>query len=402
MSFGDNRNALTGPVGVTTVVDLTSAGAEKAGSLENSRITFRPGTRNRRYDQRSGLWNVSSLPRCRKCGRAVVGEGGLVGVRVTDGRAGFSGLASCGSVWVCPVCSIKVQARRSLEIGCGVATAVGRGLPVAMITLTMRHDRGQRLDMLWSALSKSWNRVTGGTSWIAAVERYGIHGWVRVVEVTIGDNGWHVHVHALFFGDGLTSAALDEMAEGMFGRWSRSLQRSKLRAPLPSGQDWHLVTEAGDGSTIGDYLAKAFREPKTAGALGAEMTLTQSKTAQGWNKTRPVMSLLDEGALDGEVRPLRIWHEWEKGSKGRRQIAWSKGLRQELGLVEVEKTDEEIAAEVLGSKDDTVVQITSRGYGQLVRRPNLIPDVLNGAEQLSAERFSAWLWQEGIEHWRTK
>lgn len=383
-----------------SAVQTTTESDPKTGLLENSRTTFHPGTRNRRYDQRSGLWNVSSLARCRRCGKGVRSADGLVGVRQSDGRAGFSGLVSCGSVWVCPVCSIKVQARRSLEVGSAVASAVGRGLPVAMITLTMRHDRGQRLGMLWDALARSWNRVTGGKAWVTAVDRFGVVGWLRVVEVTIGKNGWHVHIHALVFAEHLSPKALDELAESMWSRWSRSLQRAGLRAPLQHASEWHMIEEAGDGSSIGEYLSKAFREPKAAGSVGAEMTLTQSKIAQAVHSTRPVWALLDEGALDGEAGPLWAWHEWEKASKGRRQIAWSKGLREELGLIEAEKADEEIAAEELGSEDDTVVWITRGGWGQLIRRPSLIPDVLNAAEQLDADGLSEWLWTNGIEHRR--
>jgi hypothetical protein len=169
---------------------------------------------------------------------------------------------------------------------------------------------------------------------------------------------------------------------------------------LPHASEWHQVEEAGDGSSIGMYLAKMFSEPTAAAAIGAEMTLTQSKVAQSVHSTRPVWALLDEGVFDGEAGPLWQWHEWERGSKGRRQIAWSKGLREELGLIEAEKSDEEIAAEEVGSVDDTMVWITRGGWGCLLRTPALIPDVLNAAEQLGADGLSAWLWSNGIEHRR--
>ncbi|OLM28013.1 hypothetical protein Ae717Ps2_6863c [Pseudonocardia sp. Ae717_Ps2] len=32
------------------------------------------------------------------------------------GTAGFGGLATCGSVWACPVCSAKISARRSKDL----------------------------------------------------------------------------------------------------------------------------------------------------------------------------------------------------------------------------------------------------------------------------------------------
>jgi hypothetical protein len=271
-----------------------------------------------------------------------------------------------------------------------------------MITLTMRHDRGQRLGMLWDALAKAWRRVITGKAWVNATRKFGIVGWVRVVEVTIGKNGWHIHIHALLFADDLTVSNLNVLADAMWNRWSAGLQSAGLRAPTLDGQNWHMVEEAGDGSTIGDYLAKWFSEPKAAAAIGAEMTLTQSKVTQKVHSTRPVWALLEEGALDGEAGPLWAWHEWERGSKGRRQIGWSTGLREELGLLLPEKTDEEIAAEELGSADDTVVWITRQGWGDLLHKPKLIPDVLNAAEQLSVDGLCEWLTENGIEHRRAK
>ena len=129
-----------------------------------------------------------------------------------------------------------------------------------------------------------------------------------------------------------------------------------------------------------------------------ELTQTQSKVARGVHKTVPVWELLD-GAIDGEVAPLRLWREWERGSKGRRQIGWTKGLRERFRIGQ-ELSDEEIAAEELGRVDDTVVWITKGGWGQLIRRPWLIPEVLNHAERLDGAGLSAWLYSEGIEHRR--
>jgi len=49
---------------------------------------------------------------------------------------------------------------------------------------------------------------------------------------------------------------------------------------------------------------------------------------------------------------LRLWHEWEAGSKGRRQQVWSRGMRAKLGLGQ-ELTDEE-AAELEVEGEDLV------------------------------------------------
>lgn len=295
--------------------------------------------------------------------------------RRADGVAGIAGLASCGSVWADPVCNAKVMARRALEVGAAVALWQSQGKPVVFGTFTMRHHKGQGLGTLWEALSLAWRRVVGGKAWITDKGRYEVIGWCRVVEVTIGRNGWHVHVHVLFFLDSWLSADVLAAWHGaMFGRWSAALQRAGLMAPLSIAQDFRLVTGPADAD-LAAYFTKAVDQPK---AMGLELTQSQSKRARTGNGTDPVWSLLD-GIEEGDADALDAWHEWERVSKGKRQIGWSRGLRELLGLVR-EQSDEEIAAEEVGTKDDDLVLIDAEGWEVLCRQPYLIGVLLDVTE----------------------
>lgn len=293
-----------------------------------------------------------------------------------DGLAGFAGLYTCGSVWACPVCNGKIMARRALEVGAAVALWQARGHPVVFGTFTMRHHEGQALADLWASLSRAWGKVTSGRAWVEERAAYGVVGWLRVVEVTIGRNGWHVHVHALFFPERPLSAdGLTAWHAAMFGRWSRALLRSGLASPLLVAQDLRIVTGPADAD-LARYFTKAVDQGK---ALGMELTHTQSKRARTANATDSVWRLLD-GVEDGDADDLVLWHEWERASKGRRQIAWSQGLRQLLGLLR-EETDDEIAAEEVGTREDDLVLIEPEGWDVLVRAPALIGHLLDAAER---------------------
>src|SRR4051794_7946849 len=109
---------------------------------------------------RSTNWAESSLDRCRKCGRVTVTESGLVGVRANGTSVGYAGLATCGSVWVCPVCNSKIAAVRRTEIGTAAATVLGNGGTVLFATLTLRHSSAVRLDPLWRSLRYCWQAAT--------------------------------------------------------------------------------------------------------------------------------------------------------------------------------------------------------------------------------------------------
>ena len=108
-------------------------------------------------------------------------------------------------------------------------------------------------------------------------------------------------------------------------------------------------------------------------------------------KTRPVWSILEEFAATGDVAERALWLEWERGSKGARQVGYSKGLRQRFGQVEEVATDEEVAAEEMGTGHDTLVWITPHGWARMVASPLRIPDLLSAAENGGLEGCKALL-----------
>lgn len=333
------------------------------------------------------------MKRCQDCGRVAITPGGLVAVRRSDGIAGFAGLATCGSVWACPVCNAQIMARRQLEIGAAVEVWKAAGGEVAFGTLTMRHWKCHSIDELWSALSKAWGKVTTGRAWMLNKKRHDIAGWLRIVEVTIGDNGWHVHVHYLLFLEPSTDAPdLKPLQTSMFGRWSSALKAAGLPAPLSSGQDLRLLDGAAD-EQLSRYFTKSVMHAK---AIGQEMTFSQTKKARGVHGTRSVWSLLDAVIDEGDADSLDLWHEYQRASKGRRQMTWSKGMRDRLGLL-VEQTDEEIAEEELGSKEDNLVLITSAGWRTVVALSLMYP-ILETVEQQGFSAVRALLDKSGVEY----
>lgn len=300
------------------------------------------------------------LPRLRKCGKVRLTPN--VQVRYTEGiGAGLAGLTTCGSVWACPVDSAKILAHRQDEVRSAVARYLDGGNPgrqIAMLTLTMRHRAGQPLATLWDALSTAWSSVTGGRLWQAEKAAHGVVGWLRVVELTHGRNGWHVHVHALLFldseasGTPETRSTLASWRKTIVGRWSRALERKNLSPALDRAQDFHLVE--GDAEPLAGYFTKQ-TDDTVAESIALEFTHTASKTARTASGGRSPWSILD-GALAGDVDELRLWHEFEKASRGRRQLTWSRGLRALLGLDD-EQSDEEVAEAEASTRQDQLCQL---------------------------------------------
>lgn len=96
------------------------------------------------------------------CGRRQRIQYGDVGMRLGGGAAGYEGLQYCGSGWVCPVCSGKIQSSRAAELGKVLAWARGEKHTLVMVTMTVRHRAQHPLESVWDAVSAGWARVTEG------------------------------------------------------------------------------------------------------------------------------------------------------------------------------------------------------------------------------------------------
>ena len=105
----------------------------------------------------------------------------------------------------------------------------------------------------------------------------------------------------------------------MYEPWCRSAERSGWRRP---SETYGLsVIRCGSGG-IGDYVSKVE-------GLADELTRLDAKRSSG--KTDPPFVFLRR-AVGGDERAAAIWHEYERGTKGRRALVRSHGLRDRLQL----------------------------------------------------------------------
>lgn len=159
--------------------DATDRGAE-GSRLGNTANSSSRKSRSNRQEQRTGKYNLREWARkvalhsvdnkfeahrVALCGYATATGVSGVGVRVSDGVAGFAGLQTCGSVWACPLCAAKIAARRAEELGEVLGWARREGHTLAMVTMTVSHKRKDALKDVWDAVSSGWGSVTSGGVW---------------------------------------------------------------------------------------------------------------------------------------------------------------------------------------------------------------------------------------------
>ena len=340
------------------------------------------------------MWSWSSLDRVRACYRCRVdASGGVVASITPDGVGTVTGVQHCGSVWACPVCNSKIQARRRLEVGAGLSWVLGSGGGAAFGAYTLRHHGGTDPDRLWRGLSKCWEAVTRDKSVRKTRAAMSYVGAIRSNECTYGGNGWHPHLHpVLLFGRPVSAAEVAALHAVQFGAWRRAAARLGLDAPALAAQDLHVVSGAEADEELADYFTKT-TFTLSSEAVGWEMTSTQTK-ARSRGEGRTPWDLLRSVRDNGDADDLDLWHQWEKFSHGKRALTWTKGLRRLVGL-DVEKADEDVAAEVVGTEDDVLFTIIE--WGPFREHPAWGAELLNVIERGGKAAGLAWCEERGVE-----
>jgi hypothetical protein len=339
--------------------------------------------RRARAKLRRLVQQFTALPRLATCGKTTVTGTGAPVLRIKGTQAGYAGIATCGSVWCCPSCAAKIAAHRAEDLAHVMRKVLDRGGSASLMTFTVRHFKRMSLAQLWDAISKAWNRVTSGKSWLRDQAAGGMLGWVKAVEVTWGyGHGWHPHIHVLVcWRDQISEEIAREVANSMHARWSAALASLGLESWRDrGGLD---VRMASLNNNLADYFVKLARE-------------VTSQATKGTKKGRPPFAILaDIGehhlADDGD-----LWAEWEQASFRRRQLTWSRGdmdLRAFAGLGE-ELTDEEAAAQELDGDD--VLALTAESWGWLVAN-EATTDLLDAAELGGTIAAIAWLDRHGLD-----
>lgn len=255
------------------------------------------------------------------------------------GVAHVSGIQRCGSPWSCPVCAPVVREGRAREIETAIANHEAAGGGCLLVTLTLRHHRGDDLLPRLSAVAEGLGLCLKGAAWERRKKWLGYVGLVRSVEITWAEvNGWHAHVHAvLFVGRPVGDAEAGDLRAWLYGRWGGiAVERGFGTISEANGVDVRPL-RAGTSAEMAGYLAKV----EGGWDVGHEVARGDVKTGRG--KGLVPVQLLDRFMGTGEALYRALWLEYERATFGKRAIVWSPGLRAAL-VDGPELTDSELAA----------------------------------------------------------
>jgi hypothetical protein len=296
-----------------------------------------------RYALQSVARELLPKSRTAKCLRTSYRKGGDVEIWYSPEHqsASFGGLVTCASVWNCPVCMAKITERRRVELQAAMIEAKAQGLHCYLVTLTHPHSRFDPLAGLLTSEQQALTRFWGCRAVKGLFRDLDRVGHVRAWEVTHGrlrviSHGWHPHFHILLF---LSEPISDLRAVEslLFGHWASACVRSGLERPSE-----RFGVRLDDGSRAAEYVAKMGLEDAKGGwGLDSEMTKGHCKRSR--DGETPLDLLRAYLADETDRQAARLFREYSSAFHGKRQLVWSRGLRDRLGLGKA-ADDKEVAA----------------------------------------------------------
>jgi hypothetical protein len=370
---GAAHTALDGSLGITAKsstpptreVGARSARAEKYQALAQARTWI--GRRvNILKPEEQFPGNVFRTFDCRH-----VRTSHYVGIhhREAFNQAHYSGIATCGSVWACPVCASKIQERRRLELEHLVEWADAQGLQAIMVTLTFPHTSFDTLSELLERQADAFKRFRAGGPFRRLKADIGFQGLVRSLEVTHGANGWHPHTHELWLVD---PSVRQDLQHRLIELWQRACVAAGLLDPTDRSKLHAFQLRSVDvrlNATSGEYLAKQ----DSSRNWGVTHEVAKATSKAGRAKGVHPHEFLIRRAKGDEFR----YFEYLEAMKGKRQLFWSPGLKNRCGLDEV--ADEVIADQEVNETEDLLGNLGSDEW-EFIRSRRLVARVLDAAE----------------------
>lgn len=292
-----------------------------------------------------------------------------------SGRCSYRNLVICGHVWTCPLCAARITEGRRIELNNAMNMAKVKGLSPYLITLTFAHGKGDSLPDTLDAFGKARKRLFTGRSADIFRQLVGYVGMVRTIEITHGQSGWHPHAHILLF----ASKRLDTTTiwGDIAPRWKKALNAFGLDCDLIIG------CKVDDGSRAQSYVSKW--------GMPEEMTKGHLKKSRD-NKGKSIWDLLRSYG-EGDKQSGALFVEFAKAFKGQRQLHWSHGLKEFLGVVVEEDSD--LAQKEIDTNGRNIAgKVLVKDIWKLIRQYRLESELLAFAEKMGVDleqAFQPWL-----------
>jgi hypothetical protein len=284
------------------------------------------------------------------CLRSLIPRMEEVDVFRSGDRARYGNLQCCGSPWVCPVDAARIAEHRRQEIVAGNREWKNQNGVILHVAMTTPHRANQPLKELLEKFTHARQIMRNRKRWRTWKRDTGLVGTLRGLEVTWGPaNGWHVHTHEGYYLD--REVYPYEVQANLWLQWKAACKTAGLEEP-----SFNRGVRVQDGTFAAGYWAK----------WGIESEIAKSHIKRARNDNYGPFDMLlqvDQGKDDFR----RLFREYGKAFKGKRQLVWSDGLRKILGLG-TEKSDEELAGSKLSDDEKLLGKLDRFTWQRVLHR----------------------------------
>ena len=299
----------------------------------SSRTVNRWRVRSRIQRLLRGALPESEWGRVNRCGWSMGALVTLLGA--SGGRASWSGVEHCNSIWSCPCCAARIREGRRTEILKAVHQARERKWRMFFVTFTVPHDRETPLRDSLKGLTSAFRRIRNyrglAPFWSAMV------GFIKAVEVQVGSHGFHPHLHVLVMTNGCDLISGD-IESKLKSSWAQAVVKEGLAKP--SEKVGVVVEETLDPESTADYLVKVQENKLTLEMSRSDLKTGREGKSEGEWHCAPFDLMTPEVELPISVGlRKRLFVEFYSATKGVSAIRWSRGLKDLFSLEEVSDDD---------------------------------------------------------------
>ena len=299
-------------------------------------------------------------------------------------KASYSKIFQCGNVWLCPVCSARINVKRSKEIEKTIDYAYQNGYKVAMITFTNPHVKDDKLADIIEKHNNALKKVLNNNkSTLLFYKRIGNPFKYRITakEVTYGRNGWHWHTHILMFTS--KDADITKEYDYLLNKWYKyCLEEGFVIKDKDAFFKYGL--DIIDNMSSSQYLTKYGK------FWGIDKEFTNKEAKNPKNGNIAPFYLLDAGYEKQFV-------EYAYATKGRKQITWSNGLKRVCGIRE--KTDKELVKEEDEKANNVKIAEVDSVLWQLIMEKKLEASILRVIERFGGVGLIFLLYNNGLSEY---
>lgn len=340
---------------------------------------------------------------CGKFSRNDVG-GDLVLEASASGKTNVGNAQFCGSSWTCADCAQHVGITRGSYVEKATAQLRAAGLRVVMTTMTVPHKLWETCGIVFDRLKASHARLDSDGSYRRLMVSLGYIGRIRVIEITYGKSGWHVHSHELmvFCGPECETTAAednawaDEMQATVYPIWNRII--FKISGQQASKEHGFTVVPVWSQN---DYVAKlpeqaVARADSGKPRWGAEAELTKAHVKKAEKGGRTPWDILD-GCYTNSEADIALFRDYAQATWNRTQFEVTKALRELLETLGVAQVGTEL--EIIRNEPDYVFADELEEMENDGDQSQLTVDrVLIDRDNQSAAHLGSPRWLEQVRH----